>query len=151
MCYYHNFSWVSPLAENMKLNVTISITNRCDFCCMSLFHISLLTLHVSGLHRPIIRGISSCCLYATIWFMQCLLIVCVRLRTGLRRWLYCTVDTCMHIYIYGCVYIHKWVFVCSYTYSQGPVFKQNMTVKCKPITLSAVLHYLTFKRSMLHR
>jgi uncharacterized membrane protein (DUF4010 family) len=39
--------------------VTISITNRCDFCFISLFHISLLTLHVSGLHRPIIRGISS--------------------------------------------------------------------------------------------
>jgi len=29
------------------------------------------SLHVSGLHGPIIRGISSCCLYATIWFMQC--------------------------------------------------------------------------------
>jgi len=29
------------------------------------------SLHVSGLHGPIIRGISSCCFYATIWFMQC--------------------------------------------------------------------------------
>jgi hypothetical protein len=45
-------------------------------CIMSLFHISSLTLHVSDLHRPIIRGILSCC-YATIWFMQCLLTVCV--------------------------------------------------------------------------
>jgi hypothetical protein len=71
--------------------VTISITNGCDFCFMSLFHISLLTLHVLGLHRPIIGGISSCCLYATIRFMQFLLIVCVCLRTGLWRWLYCTV------------------------------------------------------------
>jgi hypothetical protein len=26
-------------------------------------------LHVSGFHKPFIRGISSCCLYATIWFM----------------------------------------------------------------------------------
>jgi hypothetical protein len=47
-------------------------------CFMSLFPIfSLLTLHVSGLHRPIIGGIVSCCYYATIWFMQCLLTVCV--------------------------------------------------------------------------
>ena len=29
------------------------------------------SLYVSGLHGPIIRGISSCCFYATIWFMQC--------------------------------------------------------------------------------
>ena len=29
------------------------------------------SLHVSGFHEHIIRGISSCCLYATIWFMQC--------------------------------------------------------------------------------
>jgi hypothetical protein len=58
-----------------SIRVTISITNRCDFCFMSLFHIFLLTVHVLGLHKPIIRGISSCCLYATIWFMQCLLIV----------------------------------------------------------------------------
>ena len=27
------------------------------------------SLHVSGLHGPIIRSISSCCFYATIWFM----------------------------------------------------------------------------------
>ena len=29
------------------------------------------SLHVSGFHEPIIRGISSCCFYATIWFVQC--------------------------------------------------------------------------------
>ena len=29
------------------------------------------SLHVSGFHEPIIRGISSCYLCATIWFMQC--------------------------------------------------------------------------------
>ena len=29
------------------------------------------SLHVSGFHELIIRGISSCCFYATIWFMQC--------------------------------------------------------------------------------
>ena len=29
-------------------------------------------LHVSGSHKPIIRGISRCSLYTTIWFMWCL-------------------------------------------------------------------------------
>ena len=27
------------------------------------------TLHVSGLYQPIIRGIPSCCLFVTTWFM----------------------------------------------------------------------------------
>ena len=35
------------------------------------FHFLVFSLHVSGLPGPIIRGISSCCFYATIWFMQC--------------------------------------------------------------------------------
>jgi hypothetical protein len=41
-----------------------------------LYFIYLLSpyIYVSGLLRPIIRGILSCC-YATIWFMQCLLTV----------------------------------------------------------------------------
>ena len=30
------------------------------------------TLHVSGSHKPIIRVVSSCFLYTTIWFMWCL-------------------------------------------------------------------------------
>jgi len=38
-------------------------------CLYFLFLI--FSLHVSGLHGPIIRGISSCCFYAIIWFMQC--------------------------------------------------------------------------------
>jgi hypothetical protein len=54
--------------------VTISVSNRCDLVFLYLFHISSLSLHVSGLLRPIIRSILSCC-YATIWFMQCLLTV----------------------------------------------------------------------------
>ena len=29
------------------------------------------SLHVSGLHGPIVRGVSSCCFYATIWFLRC--------------------------------------------------------------------------------
>jgi hypothetical protein len=52
-------------------DVTIRIINSCDF----LFYVfisffSSFALHVSGFHKPIIRGISSCCLYATIWFMR---------------------------------------------------------------------------------
>jgi hypothetical protein len=89
-----------------SIPVTISITNRYAFCFMSLFHISLLILHVSGLHRLIITGISSCCLYATIWFVQCLFIVCVRLRTGLWRWPYSTV-------LYSCcLYATIWFVQC---------------------------------------
>ena len=38
-------------------------------CLYFLFLV--LSLHVSGLHGPIIMGITSCCFYATIWFMQC--------------------------------------------------------------------------------
>ena len=34
-------------------------------------YLLVFSLHVSGFHEPIIRGISSCCFYATIWFMQC--------------------------------------------------------------------------------
>ena len=29
------------------------------------------SLHVSGLHGPTIRGVTSCCFYAIIWFTQC--------------------------------------------------------------------------------
>ena len=35
------------------------------------------SLHVSGLYQPIIRGIPSCCLFVTTWFMYCLA-VCPR-------------------------------------------------------------------------
>jgi len=38
-------------------------------CLYFLFLVS--SLHVSGLHGPIIRGVTSCCFYVTIWFMQC--------------------------------------------------------------------------------
>ena len=41
------------------------------------------SLHVSGFHEAIIRGISSCCFYATIWFMQCFV---DRLRASAWLW-----------------------------------------------------------------
>ena len=53
MCYNKNY-------QQMRLFV---------LCLYFLFLV--FSLHVSGLHGPIIRGISSCCVYATIWFMQC--------------------------------------------------------------------------------
>ena len=46
------------------------VTNGCN--CLFCVFISFSTLHVSGSHKPIIRGNSSCFLYTTIWFMQCL-------------------------------------------------------------------------------
>jgi hypothetical protein len=55
-----NWIWgtLSFSYRSSSIRVTISITNRCDFCFMSLFHISLPALHVSGFYRPIIWGIS---------------------------------------------------------------------------------------------
>jgi hypothetical protein len=62
--------------ENLSLKWATDSTERSThkcfqhmwLCFMSLFHISSFTLHVSGLHRPIIGGILICCFYATIWF-----------------------------------------------------------------------------------
>jgi len=48
ICYNKNY-------QQMRLFV---------LCLYFLFLV--FSLHVSGLHRPIIRGISSCCFYATI-------------------------------------------------------------------------------------
>jgi len=66
---------LSPIlrsTNNCNYSVTIRITKRCAFFVLCLYFLFLvLSLHVSGLHGPIIRGISSCCFYATIWFMQC--------------------------------------------------------------------------------
>ena len=47
------------------------VTNECN-CLFSVFISFIFTLHILGSHKPIIRGISSCFLYTTIWFMWCL-------------------------------------------------------------------------------
>jgi len=52
MCYNKNY-------QQLRLFV---------LCLYFLFLV--FSLHVSGFHEPIIRGTSSCCFYATIWFMQ---------------------------------------------------------------------------------
>ena len=58
--------------SNEEVRVTIRITNRCYFLYYVFISFFLVfSLHVSGFHELIIRGISSCCFYATIWFMQC--------------------------------------------------------------------------------
>ena len=59
------------IAKSIEFVLPIKITNRCVFLYCLYFLFLVFSLHVSGLHWPIIRGISSCCLYATIWFMQC--------------------------------------------------------------------------------
>jgi len=53
MCYNKNY-------QQMRLFV---------LCLYFLFLV--FSLHVSGFLGPIIGGISNCCFYATIWFMQC--------------------------------------------------------------------------------
>jgi len=65
--YYCHFRLFIPCIFCMYCN---KVTNGCN----SLFgvFISFFTLHVSGSHKPIIRGISSCFLYTAIWLMQCL-------------------------------------------------------------------------------
>ena len=56
----------------------------------------LFTLHVSGSHKPIIRGVSSCYIYIYIYVYNYLvhavfmLLVCVCLWTGLSWWFHCT-------------------------------------------------------------
>ena len=64
------------------------VTNGCS-CLFCVFISFIFTLHVSGFHKPIIRGISSCFLYTTIWFIWCLLLICVCLWTGLSWWFHC--------------------------------------------------------------
>jgi len=39
-----------------------------SFVIFLYLHVS--SLHVSGFYQPIIRGIPSCCLFVTTWFMS---------------------------------------------------------------------------------
>jgi hypothetical protein len=61
------------------------VTNGCNslFCVF----ISFFTLHVSGSHKPIIRGISSCFfIYNHLVHAVFMLLICVCLWTGLSWW-----------------------------------------------------------------
>ena len=50
------------------------------------------TLHVSGCHKPIIRGVSSCFfIYNHLVHAVLMLLICVCLWTGLSWWFHCTV------------------------------------------------------------
>jgi len=53
-------------------SVCIVIRLPTDATLYFVYLFSYFTLHVLGSHKPIIRGVSSCFLYTTVWFMQCL-------------------------------------------------------------------------------
>ena len=51
----------------------------------------IFTLHVSGSHKPIIKGISSCFfIYNHLVHVVFMLLICVCLWTGLSWWFHCT-------------------------------------------------------------
>ena len=66
---YMYFRFFIPCIFYMYYNKNYQQMRLFVLCLYFLFLV--FSLHVSGLHGPIIRGISSCCFYATIWFMQC--------------------------------------------------------------------------------
>ena len=68
---------------------TYTYCNKVTNGCNSLFcvFISFSTLHVSGSHKPIIRGISSCFfIYNHLVHVLFMLLICVCLWTGLSWW-----------------------------------------------------------------
>ena len=64
-----NFRFFTPCIFYICYNKNYQQMQLFVLCLYFLFLV--FSLHVSGLHGPIIRGISRCCFYATIWFMQC--------------------------------------------------------------------------------
>ena len=63
------FSWVlgcSYRASSVRTAIRLP-TDATVYFVLYLF--PLFTLHVSRSHKPVIRGISSCFLYTTIWFL----------------------------------------------------------------------------------
>jgi len=72
-----NFRFFIPCIFYMCYNKNYQQMRLFVLCLYFLFLV--FSLHVLGFHEPIIRGISSCCFYATIWFMQCFV---DRLRTS---------------------------------------------------------------------
>ena len=64
-----NFRFFVPCIFYICYNKNYQQMRLFVLCLYFLFLV--FSLHVSGLHGSIIRGISSCCFYATIWFMQC--------------------------------------------------------------------------------
>jgi hypothetical protein len=65
------------------------ITNGCNF--LIYVFILICTLHVSGSHKPIIRGMSSCFLiYNHLVHVVFMLFICVCPWSGLSWWFHCT-------------------------------------------------------------
>ena len=69
--------------ENIKFCYNKDYQQMRLFVLCLYFLFLVLSLHVSGLHGPIIRGITSCCFMLPFGSCSALLIVCVRQRTGL--------------------------------------------------------------------
>jgi len=63
---YQSTSGFSYRAFSMLYNKSYQLMRLLWFF---FIYFSLLSLHVSGFYQPIIRGIFSCCLCATTWFM----------------------------------------------------------------------------------
>jgi hypothetical protein len=81
-----HFRFSAPcIFYRLQINIPTDATNY-----YPLFLMFPLTLHVSGLYWPIIRGVLSCC-YATIWLLPCLLAVRASVEGGLAvlmSWLF---------------------------------------------------------------
>jgi predicted membrane protein len=59
-------------------------------CIYFLFFLLIFSLHVSGSHKPIIRGISSCVLiYNHLVYVVFMLFICVCLWSDLSWWFHC--------------------------------------------------------------
>ena len=59
--------YVTRKQKTCSSSIAIRLPTHATFYFVYLF--PYFTLHVSGSHKPIIRGISSCFLYTTIWFL----------------------------------------------------------------------------------
>ena len=85
-CFRHHFEilqiWRQEQQKLLCYNKNYQQMRLFVLCLYFLFLV--FSLHVSGFHEPIIKGISSCCFYATIWFMQCF-VDCLRASADARR------------------------------------------------------------------
>ena len=79
------------------------VTNGCN-CLFCIFISFIFTVHVSGSHKPIIRGTSSCFfIYNHLVHLVFMLLICVCLWTGLSWWFHCTGAVVVLVYLWLCV------------------------------------------------
>ena len=71
--FFNNSNTNEDIATKFEQEyIRIAIRLPTDATVYFVYLFPSFTLHVSGSHKPIIRGVSSCFLYTTVWFMQCL-------------------------------------------------------------------------------